>query len=677
MLTDLFSISIWYLTIFILGLLSFPILFLIFKKFIDRAYIFSKILTPILISFIFLLFGVLGALPFSLPFIYLFLFLFLILDIFLLYRKKNYLAFISFIKKRHKLLIFEELVFLLILVLWSFLRAFNPAIEGLEKYMDWGFLNSILRSNSLPPQDIWFAGSTINYYYFGHLIFAFLTKLSNLNSTITYNLAIATVAALTFVSTFSLSLNLIFTSLKKTRIKKIILISLFPAFLLTFGGNLHPVYKFVQSKITNTEFKYWYPDATRFIGYDPLTTDKTIHEFPLYSFVVSDLHGHMNDIPIVIFFMAFLLNSFLIYSPKFFNWKFIIPSAFLLAIIYMTNAWDFAVYGLLLAIFTLLVNIKNNPNRLSFYKTISTGLLIIIFWYLFSLPFSLNFQPMMEGVRLTTSHSYFYQLLILYGGFFLISFPFYFFFLTKKPKKIADLFIVSTIIIATLLILIPELFYLKDIYTYEHRRANTMFKLTYQAFILYSLGSGYVLFRLSTLKSKILLPIYKVLFALVFVLHLIYPFFAIKSFYNFRKYQSLNGLTYLQKLYPDNFEAINWLQENIKGQPVLLEAVGDSYTTFNHLSSATGLPTVQGWVVHEWLWRGGYTFPKQRQDHVADIYQSPDLNKSKELLEKYQVEYILVGPKEFEKYPKLNQQKFIDLGGQVVFNSGQTTIYQL
>ena len=38
---------------------------------------------------------------------------------------------------------------------------------------------------------------------------------------------------------------------------------------------------------------YWYPNATRFIH-------NTIHEFPLYSFVVSDLHGHVLDIPIVL-----------------------------------------------------------------------------------------------------------------------------------------------------------------------------------------------------------------------------------------------------------------------------------------------------------------------------------------------------------------------------------------
>jgi len=678
MLADLFSILTWWSTIFILGLVSFPLLFFTFKKFYDRAYLFSKIITPIILAFLLLLFGTLRILPFNLISIYSLLVIFLLADLILLLRKKNYKKFFSFIKKRYKLILFQELLFFLFLAAWSFIRAFNPSIEGLEKYMDWGFMNSILRSDFLPPKDIWFSGATINYYYFGHLFFALLTKISTLDSAITYNLSIATLCSLTFTYAFSFSLNLIHLSSPKTKIKKIILISLITAIFLTFSGNLHTIFKVIQSRVTHTEFKYWYPDATRFIGFDPLTNDKTIHEFPLYSFVVADLHGHMNAIPFVIFFMLFLLNSFLNYSSKkLFNWDFIIPSAFLLSVIYMTNAWDFAIYGLLLAFFIFLIFLNKEKNIFAFLKTLVTGLLIILFWYLFTLPFSLNFQPMMEGILPADSHSYFYQLLILYGGFALISFPFYFFFLSQKSKKTTDFFVLSMVIIASTLILIPELFYIKDIYIYEHRRANTMFKLTYQAFILLALSSGYILSRLSNLKSKLLNISYKIIFSTIFVLHLIYPYFAIKSFYHFKNYQGLNGNNYLQKIYPDNFNAIQWLNKNIKGQPVILEAVGDSYTTYNHISVSTGLPTIQGWIVHEWLWRGGYDQPKLRQEHVSEIYQSLDLNKTKKLLDQYNVSYIFIGDKEFEKYPKLNQEKFEELGAQLVFRSGQTVIYQL
>jgi uncharacterized membrane protein len=469
------------------------------------------------------------------------------------------------------------------------------------------------------------------------------------------------------------------------------LAGLISASLLTFGGNLHPIYKiakldyvqnnqkfvFTQEAINKAVTAYWYPDATRFIGYDPDTKDKTIHEFPIYSFVVSDLHGHMNDIFIVLFFLSFLFISFYA-ATKIFDWRFIIFSGFILSVCYMTNAWDFAVYGLMLAIFTLLINFRRQGFN-SLIKTILNGGLIIGFWYLFSLPFSFNFVPMMEGVKIADVHSPFYQLFILYGGFWIVCLPFFLFFIIKKPKSISDTFVFSLILTATLLVIIPELIYIKDIYTFDYRRANTMFKLVYQAFILYSLASGYILIKLShVLKSKFFINFYKIIFSFILVIHLIYPYFAVKSYYdNFSKYQGLNGLKYLQKLYPDNYQAILWIDKNIKGQPVILEAAGDSYTTFNQVSSATGLPTVEGWIVHEWLWRGGYDAPKSREDDVVKIYTSTDLQEIKNLINKYQIKYIFVGSKEFEKYPKLNQDNFKALGAKIVFQSGKTTIYQL
>src|SRR5581483_1133131 len=89
------------------------------------------------------------------------------------------------------------------------------------------------------------------------------------------------------------------------------------AWLVTFAGNLHTIYTFFtqypndnpvppwQLTFSPQTFpnSYWYPNATRFIYH-------TIHEFPMYSFVVSDLHGHVLDIPAVLLTVATLLAVF-------------------------------------------------------------------------------------------------------------------------------------------------------------------------------------------------------------------------------------------------------------------------------------------------------------------------------------------------------------------------------
>ena len=57
-----------------------------------------------------------------------------------------------------------------------------------------------------------------------------------------------------------------------------------------------------------------------------------------------------------------------------------------------------------------------------------------------------------------------------------------------------------------------------------------------------------------------------------------------------------------------------WLNDNVNGQPVVLEASGDSYKDYdNRVSAMTGLSTVLGWYVHEWLWRNNLEEENQRK----------------------------------------------------------------
>ena len=691
-LADFKFIVFWWLFILGFSALFLPLTFSLFHRFFDKGYVFAKILSLTLVTYIVFCLSVIRLLPFTSFSILIILFLVFLADLYYLFVLKKWPSFKKTFLANFKFILLEEILFLTVLSLWSFVRGHTPDIEGLEKYMDWGFVNSALRTRFFPPADMWYAGSPINYYYFGHLVFALLTKISGLSSAITYNLSIATVCALTFVSTFSLSGNLVFHFLNTKKIKNVLLAGLISALLLTFGGNLHPLYKIIKIDIQNNgrlnlnpeaiklaASTYWYPDATRFIGFDPDVDNKTIHEFPLYSFVVSDLHGHMNDIPLILFFLAFLFSYSLSLKksnsqqtrppdPKLF-----LPSGLFLSIAYMTNAWDLAVYGLFFALFLFLVQ-KN------FWLTIGNGLLTIFFWYLFTLPYSLNFIPMAEGLNLVDVRSPFYQLCVLYGGLWLIAIPFVIWFLASSLRakrghliSNSDIFIFSLIILATILIIIPELIYVKDIYIFEHRRANTMFKLVYQAFIMYSLSSGYILIRL----RKFFL--YRLLFLLVLVSHLIYPYFAIKSYRDSRsefKYWGLAGTDYLKEQFPDNFAVINWLNSNVSGQPNIVEAIGDSYTKFNQVSSATGLPTVVGWLVHEWLWRGGYDGPGSRSTEVTTIYESTDPIEVKNILQKYNVKYILVGDQEREKYPNLSETKFSTFA-HVVFQSGNTRLYEI
>ena len=190
----------------------------------------------------------------------------------------------------------------------SFVRGQEPSIHGLEKFMDFGFMQSILKSTYFPPADIWYSQEPINYYYFGHLAGATLIKLSLLPASIGYNLILATIFGLSISQTFSLVINLVnraSNEIKKTISRsKLVLFGLIGTVLLNLAGDLHSIYFFTKGYPNDKPIEfwkifsgfnptgYWYPNATRFIPF-------TIHEFPSYSYVVADLHGNVFDIPFV------------------------------------------------------------------------------------------------------------------------------------------------------------------------------------------------------------------------------------------------------------------------------------------------------------------------------------------------------------------------------------------
>lgn len=721
MLSDFIFIFYWWLVLLFLGTLSIPILQKFFNKFWDKGYTFSKTIAIIVLSFLAFILGRTHLLPFTRGVLVL-----LVLGAIIInwqWRKNNQGDFDKFWQSNWKNFLLQETAFLLLLTFWSFVRGFQPDIEGLEKFMDLGFVNSILRSKWFPPADMWFAGETINYYYFGHLQTAVLTKLSGLSSAITYNLQMATLFALSFMSGFSLVSNLIFKAIRrksnnaKRQIKKNIIIGgIIAGLLLTLGGNLHTAVYVIKEGAKN----YWYPDATRFIGYRPDNpNDATIHEFPAYSFVVADLHGHLNNLPTVLLFMAVLLvwgtslkenNKDL----KIKNWKLEITIiAWLLSVMYMTNSWDLPIYGILFALFMLLI-VLSPLKKISFQKfweglkaSFIYGSIVLLLAIVFALPFALSFQPMTEGIRFVNAHSLWWQLLILWGFFWFISGTFWIFlilssrpqwrdlFLKNKKRDSStsnksnlsslgmtttDFFVLAMTIWATILIIIPEIVYVKDIYIAEYHRANTMFKLVYQAFVMYSLSIGYVVIRIKNyLKKRNLLftILYLVPFVIGFSAHMIYPYFAVKSYYNgLKEYQGIWGLNFLKEKYPGDYHVVRWLDEKVENQPVILEAVGDSYTLYNHTSALTGLPTIQGWLVHEWLWRGGYDQPGARAEEVKQIYQGDSDQQARDLLRNYQVEYVLVGPLEREKYPRLKEERFRELG-KIVFSSRTSRLYKL
>lgn len=665
-------IFIWWLLIFAIGVIFLPTTYLLLKNFVGRGYGFSKVIGILSVSYLAFLLATFHIVPLKTPFLFVYLAIFAVVNyfIFLKHKKEMVIAF----KSDFIVIILIEILFSFGLLFWASIRGYQPDINGLEKFMDYGFVNSILRSNYLPPTDMWFSGGTINYYWFGHYVTAILTKLSGIPSNITYNLMLATIAGLTLSQIFGLVTTLIREVDKKINRSLILFTGILSAILVVFAGNFHSPYYILK----NGENKYWYPDATRFIGYNPETNDKTIHEFPIYSFVVSDLHAHLINLPFVILFIALLWRVVDTKKTK------IIPNLLtcgvLLGIMFMTSAWDFGNYTITTGFVMLLSQIRLRGLKFkALWDTSWRVGFIILFGLITTLPFLLKFESIAQGLDFVHARTPVWQLAILWGYPAIFTLIFIIFgIIYHKKLKSPDIFIFALLATSWCLIFIPEVFFVKDIYIATHHRANTMFKLTYQAFVMSYLASGYIAIRtLIWIKRKSFKVVLAFLYVIIFGSVLYYPKIAINSYYgDLKNYRGLNGELWLSSTHPEAYQAILWFRQNVTGQPVILEAPGDSYTDFNVISSYTGLPTVAGWFVHEWLWRGSSAVPAARDSDIDQIYRSYDLQLTRNLLDKYEVSFVIVGEFERQKFPDLNEAKFEQIG-QKVFVTGYTSIYKI
>lgn len=146
---------------------------------------------------------------------------------------------------------------------------------------------------------------------------------------------------------------------------------------------------------------------------------------------------------------------------------------------------------------------------------------------------------------------------------------------------------------------------------------------------------------------------------------------------------TLNGLAYLKYANQADAAAIYFLNDKVFGQPVLVEAVGLGYNSWgSRYSIFTGLPAVMGWDGHvnEWVGRRlGYEI-QSRFQAVERIYNSRNWRETEELLKKYGVSLVVVGPLEKgeadarKRYDSIGIEKF-EQHLPVLYRNPKVTIY--
>jgi YYY domain-containing protein len=266
-----------------------------------------------------------------------------------------------------------------------------------------------------------------------------------------------------------------------------------------------------------------------------------------------------------------------------------------------------------------------------------------------------------------------------------------------------------------------EVIYLRDVFD---NRMNTIFKFYYQLWLMWGTLAGYALWwllvgapqrmyarrpavsaesrepdmqadgddgHIARQANLVAYPWSAAAVLIVFVPllagALIYPCFTTGKALTEGTWVGLHGTTPRERS-PDGAAAIAWLRATVPGDAVIVEAVSP-LPTFGYdteglglagVSSSTGLATVMGWTSHQQQWRGGdpaaYAQIDTRRADVLSIYSSPDAVQARDLLHKYSVRYIYVGPTERALYPPEGIAKLSELG-TVAFQQGDVTIIEV
>lgn len=379
----------WYLFMLLLGVLAYPIVRNVLPGLGDKGYPLARVLGLVLLGYFSWLSGSVG-LPVTRITVGLVFAVLAAVGLFLGWKQRKEL--LEEWRMRRNYFLMAEGLFLAFFAFDLLIRLGNPDLwhptKGGERPMDFSYFNAIIKSTVFPPYDPWFAGGTINYYYYGFVLVAMPVKLLGIVPTIAYNLILPTLYATVAMGAFSAAWNLLdahpgrgdlqapdsetaISGLPRSKYDARFLAGILAALLMVVLGNLGTVRMIYQGlqemaapggdiqdanivqriewaaegagkALSGEPLPYgrgdWYWDPSRVI---PLGPGNEITEFPFFTFLYSDLHAHMLAMPLALLALGWALS--IVRSRRVRPWSLLL-GGLVIGALYPTNLSDIYTY---------------------------------------------------------------------------------------------------------------------------------------------------------------------------------------------------------------------------------------------------------------------------------------------------------------------------------------------
>jgi YYY domain-containing protein len=575
-----------------------------------------------------------------------------------------------------------EALFLIAFFFMLDIRFANPTISYAEKFMDHGFLASVIRSPVVPPLDPWFSGGSLNvYYYLGYWMLGCLAIVAGVPSNIAFNLCLPTVFALSAVSLYAIG-TLLLDRFRWLPLVTLILPNPALIFQILTGKAVNPAYDASLSWL-----------GTR-------TITNTINEFPLFSFVWGDVHAHVVSIFNQVFLLFLLLFVYKRWVTLERPGKITVMAliAVSLGSMPLFNTWDVLLYAPLVLVtgFLILWRDRAFPDRTAWTFLLAVPPVSILCY----LPFYLQLKTSTGAIALVRTPSDPLEFLWVNGIFIAIFFALLVPEIQKKPWLLLAClpfalagYVSAAIAVIPLVYFIAkddrdiphvlaafglailiacELIYMKDNMGETYFRMNTVFKCYLPAWLM--LGTAAFVMAGQWCASTLRIPpvparISAVLTVVVVTILFILPFVVIAPFSNAPG--TLDGLAFLETQHPADAGGVAYLR-SLAGSEILVEAEKGDYSYYSRISSFTGIPAVIGQPFHEFMWRGDKDgWFSTRNTDIRTIYEQP--KETIPLMKKYNATLLYVGDPERERY----NVTLPAAGLTKIYSSRGTDIYRL
>jgi uncharacterized membrane protein len=147
---------------------------------------------------------------------------------------------------------------------------------------------------------------------------------------------------------------------------------------------------------------------------------------------------------------------------------------------------------------------------------------------------------------------------------------------------------------------------------------------------------------------------------------------------------SLDGTAYLSASFNTDWDICRWLNQNVRGTEIILEATGAPYQDYTRISMNTGLSSVLGWEHHTNQRGTAREEILRRRQSVKLIYSTQSAEEALTLLKRYRVRYVIVGSLETQLYAtgffnSLGEKKFQERGDLFIpmLRSGTSVLYRV